>query len=174
VRGAFLIGLIAIYALLSFQFRSYLEPLVVIAAVPLGVIGAVWGHLVMGLDLSLPSAVGLVSLAGVVVNDSILLVTFLKLRGREGMSVRDAAATASRERFRAVLLTSLTTIAGLLPLLTEKSLQAQVLVPLVTSLVFGIIASTLLVLLVVPALYAVLEDFGLTTFETHAAQAPAE
>ncbi|MEE9140618.1 MAG: efflux RND transporter permease subunit [Alphaproteobacteria bacterium] len=175
VRGAFLIGLIAIYALLSFQFRSYLEPLVVIAAVPLGVIGAVWGHLVMGLDLSLPSAVGLVSLAGVVVNDSILLVTFLKLRGREGMSVRDAAATASRERFRAVLLTSLTTIAGLLPLLTEKSLQAQVLVPLVTSLVFGIIASTLLVLLVVPALYAVLEDFGLTTFETHAAAgAPAQ
>jgi multidrug efflux pump subunit AcrB len=169
VRNGFLIGLVLVYLLLSFQLRSYIEPLIVMVAIPLGTIGVIWGHLVMGLEISLPSAVGFVSLAGVVVNDSILLVTFMKLWGREGKSVHEAAARASRDRFRAVLLTSLTTIAGLLPILTERSLQAQVLTPLVTSLVFGLLASTLLVLLVVPALYAILEDFGLTTFEEHAA-----
>jgi len=95
-----------------------------------------------------------------VVNDSILLVEFLKLRVRAGHSVPEAAKLASRQRFRAVLLTSLTTIAGLLPLLSERSLQAQVLIPLVTSIVFGLLASTLLVLLVVPALFSILDDLG--------------
>lgn len=177
VRKGFLIGLVIVFVLLSFQFRSYVEPLIVMAAIPLGLIGVVWGHLVMGLEGSLPSVVGFASLAGVVVNDSILLVTFIKLRAREGETVHDAARIASRERFRAVLLTSLTTIAGVTPLLLERSLQAQVLAPLVTSLVFGIMASTLLVLFVVPCLYAILEDFGLTTFKDHAEgalPAPAE
>ncbi len=130
--------------------------------VPFAAIGVVWGHLLMGLELSMPSVVGFVALVGVVVNDSILLVEFIKRHQRAGKSAHEAAAIASRERFRAVLLTSLTTIAGLLPLLTERSLQAQVLTPLVTSLVFGLLASTVLVLLVVPALYTILEDFGLT------------
>jgi multidrug efflux pump subunit AcrB len=174
VRTGFLIGITAVFVLMSFMFRSYVEPLIVLAAIPLGFVGVVWGHILMGLEISMPSVVGFVSLAGVVVNDSILLVEFIKLRGREGRSVHDAVRIASRERFRAVLLTSLTTVAGLLPLLAERSLQAQVLVPLVASLVFGIVASTLLVLLVIPVLYAILEDFGLTTFEAHAAQAPAE
>ncbi len=119
----------------------------------------VWGHLLMGLELSMPSMVGFASLAGIVVNDSILLVEFLKLRVREGKSTVDAAKIASRERFRAVLLTSLTTVAGLLPLLSEKSLQAQVLIPLAVSIVFGLITTTLLVLLVVPALFSILGDF---------------
>jgi multidrug efflux pump subunit AcrB len=116
----------------------------------------------MGLDLSMPSMMGAVSLAGIVVNDSILLVEFIKIRRREGQKVPDAARHASRERFRAVLLTSLTTIAGLLPLLAEKSLQAQILIPLAVSIVFGLIASTFLILIVIPSLYTILDDLGFT------------
>jgi len=158
---AFLLGIVGIFILLSFQFRSYLEPLTVMLAIPLGLIGVIGGHYVMGLDLSMPSMMGFVSLAGIVVNDSILLVVFLKMRVQQGALVHDAAKQASRDRFRAVLLTSLTTIAGLLPLLAETSVQAQVLIPLVTSLAFGLMASTVLVLLMIPALYTILEDWGL-------------
>lgn len=162
-RG-FLLGLLGVFLLLSFQFRSYIEPLMVMMAIPLALIGVIWGHLIMGLDLTMPSAFGFTALAGVVVNDSILLVTFIKLRTREqNTSVVAAAQQASRDRFRPVLLTSLTTIAGLLPLLFETSLQAQVLVPLVTSLAFGLMASTVLILVLLPTLYAVFHDFGLTT-----------
>ncbi|MEA3278654.1 MAG: efflux RND transporter permease subunit [Pseudomonadota bacterium] len=164
VRG-FGLGLLGIFLLLAFQFRSFLEPLVVMAAIPLALIGVIWGHLVMGLELSMPSMMGFVSLSGIVVNDSILLVEFLKLRVREGMDVAEAARHASRERFRAVLLTSVTTIAGLLPLLSERSLQAQILIPLATSIVFGLLASTILVLFVVPALFSVFADMGMTSKE---------
>jgi len=158
----FLLGLLGVYVLLSFQFRSYMEPLTVMIAIPFAFIGVIWGHWFMGFNITMPSVVGFISLAGIVVNDSILLVEFLKMRVREGMSIHEAATRASRERFRAVLLTSLTTIAGLIPILSETSLQAQILIPLVTSLVFGLIASTFLILLVVPALYTILEDFGFT------------
>jgi hydrophobic/amphiphilic exporter-1 (mainly G- bacteria), HAE1 family len=157
-----MIGVVGVFILLSFQFRSYIEPLIVMIAIPFCLIGVIWGHWIMGLNLSMPSVFGFVSLAGVVVNDSLLLVLFIKSRRRDGLRVSEAAPRAARERFRAVLLTSLTTIAGLTPLLFEKSLQAQVLIPLCTSLVFGLLASTVLVLLVLPALYAILEDFGLT------------
>ena len=156
----FLLGLVGIFLLLSFQFRSFVEPLAVMVVIPLALIGVVWGHWLLGLELSMPSMMGFVSLAGIVVNDSILLVEFLKRRQREGLSMVDAARRASRERFRAVLLTSATTVAGLLPLLFERSLQAQVLIPLVTSVVFGLLATTLLVLLVVPVLFAILADLG--------------
>lgn len=114
----------------------------------------------MGLDITMPSMIGFVSLAGVVVNDSILLVEFVKRRGLEGMTMHNAAGQAVRDRFRAIFLTSITTIAGMLPLLSETSLQAQVLVPLVASVVFGMITSTFLLLLVLPAAYAIMEDFG--------------
>ena len=164
LRG-FGLGLLGVFLLLAFQFRSWLEPFAVMAAIPLALVGVVAGHLLMGLELSMPSIMGFVSLSGIVVNDSILLVEFLKIRVREGMSVPEAARRASRERFRAVLLTSVTTIAGLLPLLAERSLQAQVLIPLATSIVFGLLASTLLVLFVVPALFAVFDDLGWTSRE---------
>jgi multidrug efflux pump subunit AcrB len=118
----------------------------------------VWGHLLMGFDLTMPSMVGFASLAGIVVNDSILLVEFIKLREREGQAPTEAACQASRDRFRAVLLTSLTTIAGLLPLLAERSMQAQFLIPLTASIVFGLMASTVLVLVVVPCLYGMVSD----------------
>jgi multidrug efflux pump subunit AcrB len=159
-RG-FMIGLIGVFILLSFQFRSYVEPIVVMVAIPFGLIGVIWGHLIMGLDLSMPSMLGFASLAGVVVNDSILLVEFIKLRRKEGVSVAMASTMAGRDRFRAVMLTSLTTITGLIPLLMEKSLQAQILIPLATSIVFGLMASTCMVLVVIPALYSILGDFGL-------------
>jgi len=162
LRG-FALGLLGIFVLLSFQFRSFLEPLVVMAAIPLALIGVIWGHLLMGLELSMPSMMGFVSLSGIVVNDSILLVEFLKLRVADGMDVAEAARYASRERFRAVLLTSITTVAGLLPLLAEKSLQAQILIPLATSIVFGLLASTLLILFVVPALFSIFADLKMTS-----------
>ncbi|MEM6567308.1 MAG: efflux RND transporter permease subunit [Planctomycetota bacterium] len=162
---ALMIGMLGIFILLSFQFRSFLEPVTVMTAIPMALIGVIWGHRAMGLPLTMPSIMGFASLAGVVVNDSILLVEFIKRRRRDGMATEDAACTASRDRFRAVLITSLTTVAGLTPLLTETSLQAQVLIPLAASIVFGILASTLLVLFVVPSIYAILGDLGLLAKE---------
>ena len=159
----FLVGLAAIFLLLSFQFRGYVEPLVIMAAIPVGLVGVVIGHLALGLDLSMPSLVGFVSLAGVVVNNAIVLVTFIRIRRAGGESAAAAARGAARQRFRAVLLTSLTTVAGVLPLLTETSLQAQILIPLVTSLAFGLAASTFQVLFLVPALYCIVDDYGGTT-----------
>ncbi|GMU21677.1 MAG: multidrug transporter AcrB [Phycisphaerae bacterium] len=162
LRGL-LIGAIGVFVLLSFQFRSYIEPLIVMAAIPFALIGVIGGHLVMGIDISTPSMLGFVSLAGVVVNDSILLVLFQKMQRGAGKDVYASAAQASRQRFRAITITSLTTMAGLSPLLFERSLQAQVLIPLVVSIVFGLLASTVLVLLVIPCLYVVLEDLGLVS-----------
>lgn len=159
LRGM-LIGLLGVFILLSFQFRSYVEPLIVMAAIPLALIGVVAGHLLMRINLCMPSILGFVSLAGIVVNNSLLLVLFLKLERQQGHDVFTAAAQASRQRFRAIMLTSLTTIAGLVPLLAERSLQAQVLIPLATSIAFGLMSSTVLVLLVIPCLYAILHDLG--------------
>ena len=160
---AMLVGLLGVFAILSFQFRSYLEPIAVMIAIPLALIGVIWGHLLMGVDFSMPSMLGYASLAGVVVNDSILLVLFLKAERQAGRDVLVACGLASRMRFRAILLTSLTTIAGLLPLLSERSLQAQVLIPLAISIAFGLMASTVLVLFVIPCLYAILSDLGWVT-----------
>ncbi|MCW8995759.1 MAG: efflux RND transporter permease subunit, partial [Psychromonas sp.] len=160
LRG-FLIGLFGLFTILSFQFRSYLEPLIIMLAIPLALIGVIWGHFLLGHNLSMPSIMGFISLAGIVVNDSILLVQYIRHHVDEGESVHQAVILASRERFRAVILTSLTTAAGLLPLLLETSLQAQVVQPLVISIVFGIFSSTVLVLFIIPSAYAILADFGL-------------
>lgn len=158
---AFLIGIFGVYILLSLQFRSYIEPVVVMILIPFALIGVIWGHILMGQTLVMPSIMGFISLAGIVVNDSILLVTFIRSHMKNGTPVHEAAAKASRDRFRAVLLTSMTTIMGLLPLMAERSLQAQILIPLACSIVFGLLATTLLVLFVIPAFYSVLSDMGL-------------
>ena len=158
---AMVTGLLGIYVLLSFQFKSYIEPIVVMLAIPFSLIGVIWGHLGMGLPISMPSLLGYISLTGIVVNDSILLVEFIKNRRKEGKSVIDSARQASRERFRAVLLTSVTTVVGLTPLLSETSVQARMLVPIAASITFGIIASTILVLIAIPSFYTILGDFGL-------------
>jgi multidrug efflux pump subunit AcrB len=159
--GALIIGLIGIFILLSFQFRTFTEPFIVMLAIPFSLIGVIWGHGLMGVPISMPSLLGFIALGGVVVNDSILLVIFLKTARKEGISIHEAAAQASKDRFRAVLLTSTTTIAGLLPLLFEKSLQAQILIPLVISTSFGLMASTVLVLLAIPCMYLILGDLGI-------------
>ena len=160
VLSGFILGITAVYFLLCFQFKNYYEPLIVLMNIPLAMIGVIWGHKLMGLDFTMPSLIGFVSLAGIVVNDSILIVEFVKHRCAEGMNLHDAAGQAVRDRFRAIFLTSITTVAGMLPLLSETSLQAQVLIPIVTSVVFGMISSTVLLLLVLPSAYAILEDFG--------------
>lgn len=163
----FLIGLFGVFVILSFQFKSYLEPVMVMLAIPLAFIGVVWGHFLLGHSLSMPSMMGFVSLAGIVVNDSILLVQYIRHHIDEGDEIHHAVVLASRERFRAVFITSLTTAAGLLPLLLETSLQAQIIQPLVISIVFGIFASTCLVLFMIPCMYVILADFGLTRPHEH-------
>lgn len=163
--GGFILGLIGVYLLLSFQFKSYVEPLIVMIIIPFALVGAVFGHMLLGLEFTMPSMLGFVALAGVVVNDSILLVEFIKHYHGETRSVAEAAPRASVARFRAIFLTSLTTIVGLLPLLSETSLQAQILIPLVTSLAFGLMATTVLVLFLVPAIYSILDDFGLANID---------
>lgn len=155
----FVMGVFGIFVILSFQFKSYVEPFIVLIAIPLSLIGVLWGHLLLGYPLSMPSLMGFVSLGGVVVNDSILLVQFIRANLEKGQSITDAVVAASQARFRAVFLTSLTTAVGLLPLLLETSLQAQVVKPLVISIVFGIFMSTLLVLFMIPVVYVVVFDF---------------
>ncbi|MCK0150052.1 efflux RND transporter permease subunit [Marivita sp. S6314] len=159
----FLVGLIGVFLLLSFLFRSYVEPIVVMLVIPLSLSGAIFGHMLMGLDFSMPSMLGFVALAGVVVNNSILLVDFVKREHGDATSVAVAAARAARARFRAIFLTTTTTAAGLLPILTETSLQAQILIPLVASLVFGLVTASVIVLFVLPAIYAILDDLGLSS-----------
>ncbi|MCB1774141.1 MAG: efflux RND transporter permease subunit, partial [Gammaproteobacteria bacterium] len=143
----------------ALQFRGYLAPVTVMSVIPTALIGVVFGHMALGLDLTLPSIVGMASLFGVVVNDSILLVVFIRDARAAGVAVPQATHDAAIARFRPIVLTSITTIAGLMPLLLETSLQAQILIPLAASLAFGLMSSTLIALLLVPALYCILDDF---------------
>lgn len=147
------IALIAMYVLLTMEFTSYGQPLVVMAIIPFGIVGAVLGHWFMGLPLTLFSSLGLVALTGIVVNDSIVLVDFINNAVRSGMALDQAVLEAGARRFRPVLLTSLTTIAGLLPILSETSFQAQLVIPMAASLCFGLMTSTFLVLVLVPTFY---------------------
>jgi len=160
ILSGFGLGALGVFLLLSLIFKNYREPAIVMLNIPLALIGAIWGHLLMGLDFTLPSMIGFVSLAGIVVNDSILLVVFVKHHVEDGSSLHTAASLAVRDRFRAIFLTSATTVAGMTPLLFETSTQALILVPLVTSIVFGMLTSTLLIMLVLPSVYAIMEDIG--------------
>jgi multidrug efflux pump subunit AcrB len=160
ILTGFGLGAFGVFLLLSLQFRNYREPVIVMINIPLALIGAIWGHLIMGLEFTLPSMIGFVSLAGVVVNDSILLVEYVKSHIRDGMGLHAAAKQAVHDRFRAIFLTSVTTVAGMTPLLFEGSSQALILVPLVTSIVFGMLTSTVLIMLVLPAMYTIMEDIG--------------
>ena len=155
-RGA-LFALAMIYIVLAWVFGSYGWPLVVMAIIPFGVVGALIGHWVMGVTPTILSMFGLFALSGIVVNDSIILVVFYKQLREKGLAVQQAIIEAACQRLRAVLLTSLTTIAGLLPLLFETSLQAQFLIPMAVSISFGLAFATFLVLLLVPTLLSALE-----------------
>jgi len=158
VNRGFVIALFGIYALLAIPFRSFSQPLVVMSAIPFGLIGAVAGHLIMGHNLSLLSMFGIVGLTGVVVNDSLVLLDATNRIRRQGIDAQKAITSAAAMRFRAIILTSLTTFAGLTPMLLERSLQAQFLIPMAISLGFGVLFATGITLLLVPSLYMILED----------------
>ena len=157
MKRALMIGLALMYIILAWQFSSYVWPLIVMSVIPFGLVGAIFGHWVMGLDLTIVSLFGFFGLSGIVVNDSIVLVTFYKELREKDMPVKKALVEAASQRLRAVLLTSLTTIFGLTPLLFETSLQAQFLIPMATSIAFGLMFSTILVLLALPALLSIYE-----------------
>ncbi len=153
----YLLAMFGIFALLAIPFRSYLQPMIVMSAIPFGVLGAVLGHMIMGYGLSFISILGIVALSGVVVNDSLVLVDAVNRNRRAGMSVYDALIAGATVRLRPILLTSLTTFFGLIPMIFETSRQAQFLIPMAISLGFGVLFATLVVLVVVPCLYFVVE-----------------
>jgi multidrug efflux pump subunit AcrB len=153
------IALLIIYSLLALQFRSYFQPLIVMAAIPFGLVGAVLGHLLLGYNLSIVSVLGLVALTGIVVNDSLILVDYVNTRRNDGTPAFQAAVEGGIRRFRPILLTSLTTFFGLLPMIFEQSLQARFIVPMAIGLAFGVLFATFIILVLIPVLYLILEDF---------------
>ena len=154
----FVVALFVIYALMAIPFKSYIQPLIVMTAVPFGIVGAVWGHLIMGLSMSILSLCGLVALTGIVVNDSLVLVTYINTLRASGRKLADAVREAGAARFRAIVLTSLTTAAGVTPLMLETEVQAQFLIPMAVALAYGVIFSTVITLVLVPSSYLILED----------------
>lgn len=154
----FIFAIISIYFLLAIPFRSYIQPTIVMMAIPFGIVGAVFGHLLMGYNLSLMSMMGIVALSGIVVNDSLVLVDYANKRRNEGATSRKAVELAALRRFRPVLLTTLTTFCGLAPMIFETSRQARFLIPMALSLGFGILFATVITLALVPCLYLIVDD----------------
>ena len=147
------VALFIIYALLALVFRSYVQPIVVMIAIPLGLIGAVSGHYIMGIPLTILSIFGIIGLAGVVINNSLVMVDVYNEHIADGMDVRDAVVEGTKQRFRPILLTSLTTFLGVYPLIMETSLQAQFLIPLAVSIGYGVLFGTVIIVLTVPAVF---------------------
>jgi multidrug efflux pump subunit AcrB len=158
IARGFVFALVTIYALLAVPLRSYLQPLIIMSAIPFGLIGAIFGHVFLGLELTILSMFGLVALTGVVINDSLVMVDFVNRHRRTAENTLTAATRAGQARFRPILLTSLTTFAGLFPLMMERSMQARFLIPMAVSLAFGVIFATSITLVLVPAGYLILED----------------
>ena len=160
----FPLALLAIYGLLAVQFRSYLQPIIVMSAIPFGIVGAVIGHILMGFvfmttfNLSLLSMLGVTALAGVVVNDSLILIDLINRERKEGIGLTQIVRDSAARRFRPIMLTTLTTFFGLVPMMLERSLQARFLIPMAISLAFGVMFATLITLFLVPSLYMILED----------------
>jgi multidrug efflux pump subunit AcrB len=153
-----MLALFAIYALLVIPFRSFSLPLIIMVSIPFGIIGAVLGHVVMGYPLSVSSIFGMVALSGVVVNDSLVLMDFANRKVADGMTPFAAVHAAAIQRFRPIMLTTATTFGGLLPMITETSRQARMMIPMAISLGFGVLFSTLVIMVIVPSLYVVLDD----------------
>ncbi len=160
LAGGFLVALFIIYALMAIPLKSFFQPVLIMTAIPFGLVGAIAGHVITGYDLSILSMFGVIALAGVVVNDNIVLVDWINQRREEHDTLLQAVKSAGAARFRPIMLTTLTTFGGLTPLLLEKSVQARFLVPMGVSLAFGVLFATLLSLVLVPSLYLVLEDLG--------------
>ena len=149
-----------IYALIAIPLHSYVQPLIIMSVIPFGIVGAVIGHIVMGKAISMFSLFGLIALAGVVVNDSLILIDFINKARQQGMAPSEAVIRSGKERFRPIILTSITTAAGLMPIMLETSLQAQFVIPMAISLSFGILFATVITLFLIPSLYLLLEDTG--------------
>lgn len=159
----FFFAMFTIYALMAIPLKSYSQPLIIMSVIPFGIIGALFGHFILGLSMSVLSLCGIVALAGVVVNDSLILVDFVNRARSQGLPLVDAAIDAGCYRFRAIILTSMTTFVGLVPIILERSLQAQIVIPMATSLAFGILFSTVVTLILVPVLYIILDDIRSTS-----------
>lgn len=164
-----LLALFAIYALLAVPFKSYSQPLIIMVSIPFGLIGAVLGHLIMGYSLSINSLFGVVALSGVVVNDSLVLIDFANRRMREGFSPLAAIHSAGIQRFRPILLTTVTTFGGLMPMILETSRQARMMIPMAISLGFGVLFATLIILVLVPSLFMVMDDVSRLIYRRPAA-----
>ena len=159
LKKSFLIALGLIYVILAGLFRSYIQPVIIMVAIPFGLVGAVVGHWIVGFDVTLLSMFGMVALAGIVVNDSLVLIDRINRNVRAGGKVYESAESGARTRFRPIILTTVTTVAGMTPLLFERSFQAQFLKPMAISIAFGLLFATMLTLLVVPSLYLIGNDF---------------
>jgi multidrug efflux pump subunit AcrB len=154
----FLGALVIMYVLIAIPLRSYVQPLIIMSVIPFGLVGAIWGHVFMGMNLSIMSMCGLVALAGVVVNDSLVMVDFVNRHLDESPTLKEAVIRAGGRRFRAITLTSLTTFAGLVPMLFETDMQAKFLIPMAVSLGFGILFATVITLFLVPSVYMIMDD----------------
>ena len=151
-------ALLAIFVMLAIPLKSYAQPLIIMSAIPFGMIGAVAGHAILGYDLAIFSLIGVVALSGIVINDSLVMMDLINREREQGMPVIDAVRHSGVRRFRAIMLTTMTTFLGLTPLLLEKSLQAKFLIPMAVSVAFGVVFATLITLLLVPSLYLIVED----------------
>lgn len=158
MKTNFVIALLAIYAILAVQFKSYAQPLIVMSAIPFGIIGATIGHLLLGYNLSILSMFGIVALSGVVVNDSLIIIDLINRERESGIELSQVIRDSATRRFRPIMLTTLTTFFGLFPMILEKSLQARFLVPMAISLAFGVLFATMITLFLVPSLYMALVD----------------
>ena len=158
LRLNFLVAQLAIFALLAIPFRSYAQPLIIMSAIPFGLVGAVFGHMLMGLNMTMLSLFGMVALTGVVVNDSLILIDLINRRRAEGATVDVAIREAGERRFRPIMLTTATTFLGLTPMIFETSMQAKFLIPMAVSLGYGIVFATAITLILIPTLYRILED----------------
>ncbi|MHA7943817.1 efflux RND transporter permease subunit [Formosa sp. 3Alg 14/1] len=161
LRLGFSIAILLIYALLAIAFQSYIQPIIVMTAIPFGIVGAVIGHILLGYDLSLVSLMGVIALSGVVVNDSLIMIDYANKRRKEGDSIYESIHEAGLRRFRPIILTTMTTFGGLAPIILESSSQAMYLIPMAISLGFGIVFATAIILVIVPCLYLILEDIRL-------------
>jgi multidrug efflux pump subunit AcrB len=154
----FMVALLGIYALLAIPFRSYTQPLIIMTCIPFGIVGAVLAHVILGFPLSMISLMGIVALAGVVVNDSLVLVDYANNEVKRGCDMRESIVNAGVRRFRPVLLTTLTTFLGLAPMIFETSRQARFLIPMAISLAFGVLFATLITLVIVPTELLILDS----------------
>lgn len=159
LKLSFIFAILAIYAMLAIPFKSYVLPLIVIVSIPFGIIGAIFGHLIMGYGLSILSLLGIVALSGIVVNDSLVLISqAVGLEHQQHLSPKEVIKTAAIQRFRPIILTTLTTFGGLMPMILETSRQARILIPMAISIGFGILFATLITLVLIPSLYLVIND----------------